>query len=85
MSQGGASPSAIIASLEQHRIQLDFTGSQFAKLKDQGVPDEVLDYLLNAYASRLRYEVRLQSEPLVASSLLLASARHRCRSSQALG
>jgi hypothetical protein len=64
MSQDGTSPSAIIASLEQHRVQLEFTGSQFAKLKDQGVADEVLDYLLNAYADRIRYETRLQSEPL---------------------
>jgi hypothetical protein len=64
MSQDGAPPKAIIASLEAHRIQLEFTGSQFAKLKEQGVADEVLDYLLYAYASRLRYEGRLQSEPL---------------------
>ncbi|MFN0314324.1 MAG: hypothetical protein ACKVQA_04710 [Burkholderiales bacterium] len=64
MSQDGTPSKAIIESLEQHRIQLEFTGSQFAKLKEQGVPDEVLDYLLYAYASRLRYEGRLQWEPL---------------------
>lgn len=64
MSQDGTSPAAIIASLEQHRVQLEFTGSQFAKLKDQGVADDVLDYLLSAYTRRLRYEGRLQAEPL---------------------
>ncbi len=64
LSKEGNSPSTIIASLEQHRVQLEFTGSQFAKLKEQGVADEVLDYLLNAYAHRLRYETRLHSEPV---------------------
>ncbi len=64
MSQAGNAPNEIVAKLEQHQVQLEFTGSQLAKLKAQGVPDEVLDYLLNAYAHRIRSQVRWEVEPV---------------------
>jgi hypothetical protein len=63
MSKEGMAPNAIIADLEQRRVQLEFSGSQLAKLKEQGVADEVLDYLLNAYARRIRYESLQDYEP----------------------
>lgn len=63
MSREGKSGAEIIAMLEARRLPLQLTGSQLGGLKQQGVPDEVLDYLLDAYTRNIRYQARLDAEP----------------------
>jgi len=58
MSQAGTPAGEIINALDERGIYLGFTGSQLARLKEQGVSDDVLDYLLreqNRYARRQAY------------------------------
>ena len=64
MTKAGRTPSEIMAKLDQNPVYLHFSGSQFAALKQQGVADEVLDYLLMAYGNRIRSMARLEAEPV---------------------
>lgn len=63
LSKSGKSGGEIIAILDERRIPSEFSGSQLGKLKEQGVPDEVLDYLLSTHTRNLRYQTRLDAEP----------------------
>ena len=56
MSQAGKPAEEIIRELQDTRAVYPLTGSQIARLHDQGVADTVLDYLQNAYAERIRWE-----------------------------
>jgi len=56
-------PSAdIIQRLRDTRTVLPLTGSQFAKLREQGVPDDVLDYLQSAYLGSIEMDARIRSQ-----------------------
>ena len=62
MSQAGKPAEEIIRELQETRAVYPLTGSQIARLHDQGVPDTVLDYLQNAYAESIRWDARLRYE-----------------------
>lgn len=59
----GKSGGEIIALLETRRLPAHLSGSQLGRLKEKGVPDEVLDYLLNRHTEDVRYRSRLEAEP----------------------
>ena len=60
MSQAGKPAEEIIRELQDTRAVYPLTGSQIARLHDQGVADTVLDYLQNAYAESIRTEAWLR-------------------------
>jgi hypothetical protein len=62
MSQAGKPAEEIILELHDTRAVYPLTGSQIARLHDQGVADAVLDYLQNAYAESIRWDARLRYE-----------------------
>jgi len=62
MSQAGKPAEAIIRELQDTRAVYPLTGSQIARLHEQGVPDAVLDYLQNAYTESIRWDARLRYE-----------------------
>jgi hypothetical protein len=59
MSKAGKPAEEIIRELQETRAVYPLTGSQIAKLHEQGVPDTVLDYMQNAYMDRVRWESRM--------------------------
>lgn len=59
MSKAGRPPEEIVRELQETRAVYPLTGSQIAKLHEQGVPDSVLDYMQNAYMDRVRWESRM--------------------------
>lgn len=59
MSKAGTPPEEIIRELQDTRAVYPLTGSQIAKLHEQGVPDTVLDYMQNVYMDRVRWESRM--------------------------
>lgn len=62
MSKAGTPPADIINKLKESRSVFALSGSQYAKLREDGVDDTVLDYLQRSYVqsvemdSRLRYQ-----------------------------
>lgn len=59
MAQAGKPAEEIIRELQETRAVYPLTGSQIARLAEQGVPDTVLDYMQNAYMERVRWESRM--------------------------
>ena len=59
LSKAGTPPEEIIRELQETRAVYPLTGSQIAKLHEQGVPDTVLDYMQNVYMDRVRWESRM--------------------------
>ena len=59
MSRAGTPPEEIIRELQETRAVYPLTGSQIARLHEQGVPDTVLDYMQNVYMDRIRRESRM--------------------------
>jgi hypothetical protein len=59
MSKAGTPAEDIIRRLQDSRAVYPLTGSQIAKLHEQGVPDTVLDYMQTAYMDRVRWESRM--------------------------
>ena len=53
-------PAEIVQKLRDTRTVLPLSGSQFAKLREQGVPDEVLDYLQSAYLGAIEFDARMR-------------------------
>jgi len=49
MSRDGQPPTDIIARMEASDTVYRLSGSELARLKEQGVPDEVLDYMQDTY------------------------------------
>lgn len=62
MSKAGTAPGEIIRELQETRAVYPLTGSQIARLHEQGVPDAVLDYMQNTYMDRVRRESRMNSD-----------------------
>ncbi|MGQ0579979.1 MAG: hypothetical protein ACT4PQ_13880 [Betaproteobacteria bacterium] len=62
MSQAGKPAEEIIQELHETRAVYPLSGSQIARLHDQGVADAVLDYLQSAYAESIRWDARLRYE-----------------------
>lgn len=59
MSNAGKPAEEIIRELQETRAVYPLTGSQIARLSEQGVPDTVLDYMQGAYMDRVRWESRM--------------------------
>ncbi len=59
MSRAGTPPEEIIRELQATRAVYPLTGSQIARLHEQGVPDTVLDYMQNVYMDQVRRESRM--------------------------
>jgi hypothetical protein len=58
MSKAGKPSEEIVRELQETRAVYPLTGSQIARLHEQGVPDAVLDYMQSAYMDRVRWESR---------------------------
>lgn len=63
MSKDGTPPVEIVARLVHSHAVYRLKGSDLARLKEQGVPDEVLDYLLDSALGQARAaEARRQAQ-----------------------
>ena len=62
MSQSGMPAEEIVRELKDTRAVYPLSGSQIAKLHDQGVPEAVLDHLQQAYVEHLRWQERARME-----------------------
>ena len=49
MSRSGTDPPVIVAKMQEAGTVYRLSGSQLATLKSEGVPDPVLDYMLETY------------------------------------
>jgi hypothetical protein len=58
MAKGGESPEAIIARMEQSYAVYQLPASELARLREQGVPDKVIDYMQQTYIDSVRYRER---------------------------
>lgn len=58
MGRAGMPPDEIVRRLEESRAVYPLSGSQIARLHEQGVPDAVLDYLQEAYVGHTRRQER---------------------------
>jgi hypothetical protein len=58
MGRAGTPPEEIVRRLEESRAVYPLSGSQIARLHEQGVPDAVLDYMQDAYVGHLRRQER---------------------------
>lgn len=62
LSRDGVAPAEIISQLKTTRTVLALTGSHYARLREEGVADEVLDFIQQTYVqaveidSRIRYQ-----------------------------
>jgi hypothetical protein len=59
MSQEGVPADEIIRELEETRAVYPLSGSQLARLHEQGVPEPVLDHLQQAYINSVRWQERM--------------------------
>ena len=55
----------IIARMDASRAVYRLSGSDFARLREQGVPDRVLDHMHRRQIERVRYEEWLRSRDFV--------------------
>ena len=62
MTREGMPAEQIIERLEESRAVYRVSGSQLAKLHEQGVPEEVLDYIHERYVEHVRWRERMYYE-----------------------
>jgi acyl-CoA synthetase (AMP-forming)/AMP-acid ligase II len=55
MAKEGQSADAIIQRIEQSRAVYQMTATQLAQLREQGVPDKVIDYMQQTYIDAARF------------------------------
>ncbi|MFO1319609.1 MAG: hypothetical protein U1F52_08340 [Burkholderiales bacterium] len=60
LSKAGTPAEAVIRQLRESRTVLALSGSQYAKLRSDGVADEVLDYLQHSYVSAVEFDTRMR-------------------------
>jgi hypothetical protein len=60
LAKAGTPSTEIIQRLRDTRTVHALSGSQFAKLREQGVPDDVLDHLQNAYVGSVETDTRFR-------------------------
>ena len=65
MSQDGVPPSEIIQRMREAGMVYRLSGSELARLKAQGVPDEVLDYMQSTYLEDARRQAYRDYGPYV--------------------
>lgn len=61
MTRQGALPADIIAEMRDARTVYRLSASQLAKLREQGVDDEVLDYMQDTYLDEMERRGRISS------------------------
>ena len=64
MSKAGTPPADIINKLKESRSVFMLSGSQFARLHEDGVDDSVLDYLQNIYVASVDMDARLRYQSM---------------------
>ena len=62
MSKDGIPAEQIVEQLRDSRAVYRVSGSQLAKLHEQGVPEEVLDYIQERYVDHVRWRERMYYE-----------------------
>ena len=55
MAKNGQSADAIIQRMQKSRAVYQIPASELAKLREQGVPDKVIDYMQQTYVDAVRY------------------------------
>lgn len=60
LSTEGKPPEQIIQLLSESRTVFALSGSGYAKLREQGVDDAVLDFIQRSYVARVELESRLR-------------------------
>lgn len=60
MSKENRPAAEIIKELNDSRTVLPLSGSQYARLKQEGVPDEVLDHLQKRYLDAVEFDARMR-------------------------
>lgn len=60
MSRENRPAAEIIKELNDSRTVLPLSGSQYARLKQEGVPDEVLDHLQKRYLDAVEFDARMR-------------------------
>jgi hypothetical protein len=56
MSKDGAHPADVINRIKDSRTVFMLTGSQYAKLREDGVDDSVLDYIQRSYVASVEMD-----------------------------
>lgn len=60
LSKEGVLPDDIINRLRESQTVFALSGSGYAKLREQGVDDAVLDYIQKSYVARVEMDTRLR-------------------------
>lgn len=55
MAKEGQSADAIIQRIQQSRAVYQLSATQLAQLREQGVPDKVIDYMQQTYIDAVRF------------------------------
>jgi len=63
-SKSGTPPADIINKLKESRTVFALSGSQFAKLREDGVDDTVLDYIQRTYVASVEMDTRLRYQSM---------------------
>lgn len=64
LSKAQTPPADIIAQLTQTRTVLQISGSQFGKLRAEGVDDSVLDFLQKSFLDSVEMDARLRAQSM---------------------
>lgn len=64
MSKAGTPPADIINKLKDSRTVFVLSGSQYAKLREDGVDDTVLDYIQKTYVMSVEMDARLRYQSM---------------------
>jgi hypothetical protein len=60
MSKSGVAPDEIIRTMRDSRTVYRLTASQLAQLRDEGVPDKVINYMQQTYLAAVRRSARFE-------------------------
>lgn len=63
-SKAGTPPADIINQLKDSRSVFEVSGSQFAKLREEGVDDSVLDFIQRTYVASVEMDTRLRYQSM---------------------
>jgi hypothetical protein len=61
MAKDGVAPDAIIKRIEASRAVYPLPASELARLREQGVPDQVIDYMQRTYIDAVRLNEYLRA------------------------
>jgi hypothetical protein len=61
MAKSGQGEDAIIQRIQESRAVYQLPASELAKMREQGVPDKVIDYIQHTYIEAVRYSEWLRA------------------------